>query len=181
MRKYKFNITIAMNNLYTEIERQQQDEVRELEVESAKYTEAYNNLKQDKAFLSLRGGFLRTVEYLLYAAAAVSIVAFVLIETWDLKMWSNLVAQGESVSSLNAALMTASTFGWKLLAVVLFGTSLSFRWLIGRIRNKNRVMHQQAELLSEMLNKLGTNLYKVKKAQVYFESLADVTERKVQL
>jgi hypothetical protein len=166
-----------MKNLYTEIERQQQDEVRELEVESAKYTEVYNNLKGDKAFKSLGPGVLRPIEYLLYAVAAASFVAFIWIETWDLKVWSTLLSQGETVSSLNAALMTASTFGWKLLAVVLFSASLSFRWLIGRIRNKNRVLHQQAELLGEMLNKLGTNLYKVKKARVYFESLANGAEK----
>ncbi len=168
-----------MKDLYIEIERQQEDEIRELEVESAKYTEAYNNIKHDKAFLSLHGGFLRTIEYLLYAVAAVSIVAFVLIETWDLKMWSNLSCTGRS-GFFFGSLMTASSFGWKLLTALLFVVSLALRWLVGRIRNKNRILHQQSEVLGEMLSKLDTNLDKIKKAQVYFESLADnSTERKV--
>lgn len=160
-----------MKTIYNEIEQEQQKEIEELEVEFAQFTSTYNGIKNHRGTRMMQGGALRTFEIVLYAAALVSFVTFAWIETWDLKLWSNLLEQGTRLSAISGAVLTANAFAWKLLTAGMFVVSLALRWLVGRIRLKNHVVHQQSELLTAMLNKLGTNIYKLKESQKHFEAL----------
>lgn len=160
-----------MRTIYNEIEQEQQKEIEELEVEFAEFTSTFNGLKNHKGSQQINGGALRTLEFILYASALVSFVAFVWIETWDLNLWSRLLEQGTHLSPIGGAAITANAFAWKIITAGLCAISLAGRWLVGRIRIKNNIMHQQSELLNTMLNKLGTNLYKLKESQKHFEAL----------
>lgn len=160
-----------MKTIYTEIEQEQQKEIEEMEIEFAEYTASYNGIKNHPASKVMRGSVLKTLEGLLYAVAAVLFVAFVWVEGLDLKMWSHLLEQGKHLSPIGGAAISANALAWKTLTASLFIISLALRWLVGRIRTKNQIMHEQGELLTAMLNKLGTNLYKLKESQKHFEAL----------
>lgn len=166
-----------MGGIFDQMKDEHQQEIEELEVELAQYTATYNGIKNYNANRTIRGGMLRVLEFILYFSAGACLLAFFWVETQDMKLWSGLLEKGEPLSLISGALVSANVLAWKLLAASLVIVSLALRWLLGRIRNKNRVLREQAELLKNILNKLGTNLYKLKQTQELFQSLNKNEER----
>lgn len=156
-----------MRTIYNEIELEQQREIDNMEIEIAQFTANYNGIRNYSASRMMGKNLLGLAEFLLYCIAAASFVAFIWLELVDFR----LIQDGVFLSPLGREMVSLNTFGWKLLVAGLFVISLVLRWLVGRIRGKNTVILEQGDLTKDILNKLNTDLYKLKEAQKRFETM----------